>query len=385
MGLFSKVERKMEDAVENAGDKLFDSPISPVQIAKKCEKQMKRNKMVGAGKQYAPTLYTILVNEEDDRRLFSFYPTLAGETETYLRTVAANAGLDMDGNPLVRFVSDSQLKHGKFDVFAQVVASPIVEKLRQEENERYGIYPARPAQSKRRANAAAGNAGRSRNGYANTYDEYDEYSGNSEYDAFDEYDDYQDNAAYDQYEAYDANASYADKCPAGDADGFDVVNDYSTTSSYDDYDDYDEYNDYDAAYSNNDYDEFGGNSDCDAFDERNTFAQSAYPAASQPETQVVNRVAAQTAFLQNRTNGKTWRFSKAIITIGREEGNDIVVSDLGASRQHARFVKREDGWYLEDLHSTNGTLVNKRRITRAVLRNGNCITIGETDFEFILQ
>ena len=34
MGLFSKVERKMEDAVENAGDKLFDSPISPVQIAK---------------------------------------------------------------------------------------------------------------------------------------------------------------------------------------------------------------------------------------------------------------------------------------------------------------------------------------------------------------
>ena len=49
MGLFSKVERKMEDAVENAGDKLFDSPISPVQIAKKCEKQMKRYKMVCAG------------------------------------------------------------------------------------------------------------------------------------------------------------------------------------------------------------------------------------------------------------------------------------------------------------------------------------------------
>ncbi|MCQ5071838.1 FhaA domain-containing protein, partial [Adlercreutzia sp. DFI.6.23] len=38
------------------------APLSPVQIAKKAEKQMRREKMVGAGKQYAPTLYTVLVN-----------------------------------------------------------------------------------------------------------------------------------------------------------------------------------------------------------------------------------------------------------------------------------------------------------------------------------
>ena len=34
--------------------------------------------MVGAGKQYAPTLYTVLVNPQDDQRLFGYYPTLAG-------------------------------------------------------------------------------------------------------------------------------------------------------------------------------------------------------------------------------------------------------------------------------------------------------------------
>lgn len=59
MGIFSKFEGKMEDTFEGTADKMFDAPISPVQIAKKAEKQMRREKMVGAGKQYAPTLYTV--------------------------------------------------------------------------------------------------------------------------------------------------------------------------------------------------------------------------------------------------------------------------------------------------------------------------------------
>ena len=89
MGLLSKFEGKMEDTVEGAADRMGAAPLSPVQIAKKAEKQMRREKMVGAGKQYAPTLYTVLVNADDDRRLLGYYPTLAGETETYLAAKAA--------------------------------------------------------------------------------------------------------------------------------------------------------------------------------------------------------------------------------------------------------------------------------------------------------
>ena len=96
MGFLSKFEGKMEDTFEGAADKMANSPLSPVQIAKKAEKQMRRNKMVGAGKQYAPTLYTVLVNADDDERLFGYYPTLAGETETYLSAKAAEEGLLMD-------------------------------------------------------------------------------------------------------------------------------------------------------------------------------------------------------------------------------------------------------------------------------------------------
>lgn len=124
MGLFSKFERRVEDGFEGINDKLFDAPISPVQITKKAEKQMRREKTVGAGKEYAPTLYTVLVNPDDDRRLFGMYPTLAGETETYLRAKANEEGLVMDGAPLVRFMVDDDLKHGKFDVIAELVSAP---------------------------------------------------------------------------------------------------------------------------------------------------------------------------------------------------------------------------------------------------------------------
>lgn len=145
MGFLSRFENKMEDALEGAADRVGQSPISPVQIAKKAEKQMQREKMVGAGKQYAPTLYTVLVNPDDDRRLFGYYPTLAGEIETYLAAKAIERGLIMDGQPLVRFIVDDVLKRGKFEIIAETVAAPIIAQLRDEEMKRYGISEVRNA------------------------------------------------------------------------------------------------------------------------------------------------------------------------------------------------------------------------------------------------
>ena len=139
MGFFSKFENKVEDGIDGIGDSLGNFPINPVQISKKAEKMMRREKMVGAGKQYAPTLYTVLVNAQDDSKLFGYYPTLAGETETYLMAQSNNNGLFMDGSPLVRFIVDDSLKSGKFDVIAEVVAAPIIKQLRAEEMDRYGF------------------------------------------------------------------------------------------------------------------------------------------------------------------------------------------------------------------------------------------------------
>ena len=50
-----------------------------------------------------------VLSPDDDERLFGYYPTLAGETETYLSAKAAQDGLVMDGEPLVRFIVDDGL------------------------------------------------------------------------------------------------------------------------------------------------------------------------------------------------------------------------------------------------------------------------------------
>ena len=139
MGIFSAFEGKVDDAFDGMAGAVFKSPIEPTQIAKRCEKQMHRNKLVGKGVQYAPTLYTVLVNVDDDRRLFGFYPTMAGELETYLVGASDDAGLSLECRPLVRFIADEGLKSGKFDVVAEVVTSNIISELREEEAEYYGL------------------------------------------------------------------------------------------------------------------------------------------------------------------------------------------------------------------------------------------------------
>lgn len=133
MGVLDKLEGGIEDAFDKAGARVFKGTIEPAQIARRAEKQMKREKLVGTGKQYAPTLYTVLVSSKDNSRLFNFYPTMAAEVEAYLMSRGADAGLSFDGRPLVRFFVDKKLKSGRFDVIAENVASSIVAELREEE------------------------------------------------------------------------------------------------------------------------------------------------------------------------------------------------------------------------------------------------------------
>ena len=67
------------------------------------------------------------------------------------------------------------------------------------------------------------------------------------------------------------------------------------------------------------------------------------------------------------------------ITIGRDITNDIVISDPEVSRHHARLVQGPAGYVIEDLRSTNGTFINRERIsTPHQLHNGDVIGVGET-------
>ena len=68
--------------------------------------------------------------------------------------------------------------------------------------------------------------------------------------------------------------------------------------------------------------------------------------------------------------------------LGRESDNHFVLTDPGVSRHHARFVRRGDGWAIEDLGSANGTRVNGRRVSRALLRDGDQVRLCGVELEF---
>jgi ABC-type multidrug transport system ATPase subunit len=78
------------------------------------------------------------------------------------------------------------------------------------------------------------------------------------------------------------------------------------------------------------------------------------------------------------------RIQAQVLKIGRRPDNDIVVSDLGVSKQHAELRRSSSGrWQLTDLGSHNGTYVNGTRIHEAELNDGDIIAVGHATLQLV--
>ena len=64
-------------------------------------------------------------------------------------------------------------------------------------------------------------------------------------------------------------------------------------------------------------------------------------------------------------------------TIGRKPDNDLPIDDHTVSSRHAKIVRVQSVYFLEDLKSTNGTAVNGKPVERAQLHDADVITIGQ--------
>ncbi len=73
--------------------------------------------------------------------------------------------------------------------------------------------------------------------------------------------------------------------------------------------------------------------------------------------------------------------SQPRIMIGRSEDSELRLNSEFVSRHHALIFCTEEGVYIEDLNSFNGTIVNSRKITRCDLQAGDVVTIG--DFQIL--
>jgi pSer/pThr/pTyr-binding forkhead associated (FHA) protein len=75
---------------------------------------------------------------------------------------------------------------------------------------------------------------------------------------------------------------------------------------------------------------------------------------------------------------QTWRFSdQREITIGREDGHDIVISDPHVSRHHVTLIATDDAWMLVSC-GRHGTLIDNRLVAETVLRPGVVFRLGPT-------
>lgn len=86
---------------------------------------------------------------------------------------------------------------------------------------------------------------------------------------------------------------------------------------------------------------------------------------------------------QNDQVLKEYPLNKECITVGRRPENDIQIDNLAISGQHCQIINILNDSFIEDLNSTNGTVVNNRSIKKHALANGDVIQLGDHQLKYI--
>lgn len=72
------------------------------------------------------------------------------------------------------------------------------------------------------------------------------------------------------------------------------------------------------------------------------------------------------------------------LTLGRKSDNNVILKDPFISKRHLQIVEDEENYYLEDLNSSNGTLLNGEIIHDVIkLENNDRIKVGDIEFLFV--
>ncbi|WNO09891.1 FHA domain-containing protein [Teredinibacter sp. KSP-S5-2] len=90
------------------------------------------------------------------------------------------------------------------------------------------------------------------------------------------------------------------------------------------------------------------------------------------------------AYLRHLFNGTTVTIYELrdAITIGRHPNCQIRVDDPTVSGHHASLSPEDEGWFLQDVGSTNGVLVKSKKVDRLLMEPGCLFEIGTHEFEF---
>ena len=76
-----------------------------------------------------------------------------------------------------------------------------------------------------------------------------------------------------------------------------------------------------------------------------------------------------------------WSGEAEELVVGRASSCDVVLDDSTVSRTHARLTFRDGAWVIQDLASTNGTIVNGKYVGRCRLEPGDRLLLGVEELE----
>jgi pSer/pThr/pTyr-binding forkhead associated (FHA) protein len=114
------------------------------------------------------------------------------------------------------------------------------------------------------------------------------------------------------------------------------------------------------------------------------------PAAGLPDTMPVPKASpgagpeAELTIESGPDAGHSHRAGDTALRLGRSPDNDLILRDPATSGHHARLERRGDQFWIVDLGSTNGTLVNGEPIQEKALNHGDRVTIGQNAVHFSL-
>jgi pSer/pThr/pTyr-binding forkhead associated (FHA) protein len=106
------------------------------------------------------------------------------------------------------------------------------------------------------------------------------------------------------------------------------------------------------------------------------------PTPARPPSRKSKKAPTKATVVEGDTNkGKTFQLGGELV-IGRADKCQLVLDDTYVSQMHARIFPKADGIMLEDLGSTNGTYLNRQRVTSPTeLQRGDRVKIGKTVLE----
>jgi hypothetical protein len=330
LSILSDFEDRIGRALEGGFARVFRAPVQPAELARKLGKEMDRGKKLGVGKVYAPTLYSILLSRQDDQALGGFADTLSGELETYLIGYAREHHYELATRPVVRFLVDKELKLGRFEIIGELL-SP------DELAEELGYTPdEEPYETPREyvpdsfAGVAAASMPLSAPPVAVPPTPRREPEAPPAREVFD--------AGDIDFDLTPGSGGAAAGAGAGAAVG--------------------------AAAAG-------------AAEAAGAPTPTPAPTEAHPTELLAAAPPLATVTVRGVDHDVVLTGERAVV--GRLATCEISLTDVNVSREHAAFEREGIGWAIRDLGSTNGTMVNGKKITRERLRDGDMIVIGITE------